>query len=266
MNEQEPKPIVYVAQPIDQAGTFITGTIVIALGKAGCTVYDPRRAWSQVDGQASIQEVNKAAIDACDGVLALLPDNVPTVGTPIEIAYAAAQHKPVVVYGSARMAKSPVLASFGVPVYDTDAMAITRLVEWINNDREKTVPVDETPTTFHSPHPSPVSHPSPDPSTAVTVHIGPLDDASHLQYLREVHQEVNRAAAKFPASDSNTIDDWFAIWVEEVVEATQAYNDWVRTLKGVGPGLEASEYHNALLIELIQVGAMAARFFESLSE
>jgi nucleoside 2-deoxyribosyltransferase len=258
----EPKPIVYLAQPIDQAGTFITGTTVIALGKAGCTVYDPRRAWSQVDGQAEVQHVNAAAIDFCDGVLAILPDDVPTVGTPIEIAYAVAQHKPVVVFGSARLAKSPVLASFEVPVYDTDAMAIARLVEWMNNDREQTVPVDETPidrTPFHSPQ---VSN---EADLDVTIHVG-SDDASHLQYLREVHQEVNRAAAKFPLSDENGFGDWFAIWVEEVVEATQAYNDWLRTLKESGPGLEASEYHNALLIELVQVGAMAARFFESLSE
>lgn len=244
---EEPKPIVYLAYPIDQASDwFPSYSLIRVLMEAGCTVYNPKAAWNQVNGQPGIQEVNQAAIDASDGVLALLPDGVPTVGTPIEIAYAAERHKPVVVFGSARIAKSPILASLEVPVYDTDAMAIARLLEWMNNSREKTVPVDETPP------------------TAFGTHTTNLDE--HLPYLRAVLNEINRAAEKFPLSDRNGFDDWFAIWVEEVVEAIQAYNDWRRTLKESGPGIEASEYHNALLIELVQVGAMAARFFESLSE
>jgi len=255
------KPIIYLAHPIDR-GTKPQFQIAASLIEAGCTVYNPRSAWGKVDGQAAVQEVNKAAIDVCDGVLALLPDDVPTVGTPIEIAYAAARNKPVVVIGSAILAKSPVLASLKVPVYDTDAMAISRLLEWIGRNRaqDEQLTYDADSVSW-----APTQSITPQQLLVETGGDPLVIDLDQHPYLRDVHYEIKRAAEKFPQSDNNSIDDWFAIWMEEVVEATQAYNDWIRTLKAKGDAVEAGEYHNALLIELIQVGAMAARFFESLS-
>lgn len=62
-------------------------------------VFDPSDAWSASSDLADgrVQEINDAALEAADGMLAILPRSIPTVGVPLEIGRARAAGKPVVV-------------------------------------------------------------------------------------------------------------------------------------------------------------------------
>lgn len=103
---KQPRPVVYIASPIDQAGThaieidqarydarsFLAGELM--------SFYDPKGAWHATTiGPTSraIQRVNDIALAESDGMLALLPAGVPTVGVPYEIALALQYGIPVMV-------------------------------------------------------------------------------------------------------------------------------------------------------------------------
>lgn len=99
--------LVYLAGPIDQAGREEPWTIRRrarqCLQAVGCTIFDPSTAF---DVPADIQydspelyRINCYAISRCDGVLALLPRGVPTIGTPIEIDRAWMEGLPVAIVG-----------------------------------------------------------------------------------------------------------------------------------------------------------------------
>lgn len=101
-------PTVYLAGPIDQAGGHKHGVDLMradarrVLLARGAVVYDPSFAWATpaFDGRAlppSIQSTNDRALLNSDGLLALLPVGVPTVGVPMEIALALQHGIPTVV-------------------------------------------------------------------------------------------------------------------------------------------------------------------------
>lgn len=102
------RPVVYLAGPIDQAhGSHAVNEMRynarMELAARRATFYDPHGAWvvAQFDDErplpATIQRVNDTALMAADGMMALLPAGVPTVGVPFEIALAIQHDIPVVV-------------------------------------------------------------------------------------------------------------------------------------------------------------------------
>lgn len=112
---------VYLAGPIDQAGAHMgqmRSAASNALVDMGASFYDPSRAWT-CNGKGlpfeAVQHVNNTALDAADGVLALLPAGIPTIGTPMEIERARAQGKPVAVVGYDR---SWALKQPGIEAFD----------------------------------------------------------------------------------------------------------------------------------------------------
>lgn len=104
---------VYLAYPIDQVGADQGQTIYraamrakVELSALGMGVYDPYAPWTMPPELRSsvgpeIAAVNRAALAACGGVLAILPKGVPTVGVPMEIERAAGAGKPVAVLSDA---------------------------------------------------------------------------------------------------------------------------------------------------------------------
>lgn len=98
--------LCYLAGPIDQAHEYShfmdewRERAVQSLNSAGFVVFDPSRAFgvpADMEANGCIQQVNFAAIDKADAVLALLPKGIPSTGTPMEIMYAHNQNKPVAV-------------------------------------------------------------------------------------------------------------------------------------------------------------------------
>lgn len=101
--------IVYLAGPIDHAVesdsqglNLARSTVRGALLKHGASVYDPSRAWCTTnasrDGHA-IQDLNVAALDKADMMIALCPIGVPTVGTLWEVYSALVERAlPVAVW------------------------------------------------------------------------------------------------------------------------------------------------------------------------
>lgn len=107
--------LIYLAHPIDQAQAAedtVNYWAVVAKQSAteqGHGLYLPTSAF-HLDGGAeqiqraqdqgwidSVNKINHRALALCGGVLALLPNGVPTIGTPIEIERASGQGIPVAV-------------------------------------------------------------------------------------------------------------------------------------------------------------------------
>lgn len=98
--------LCYLAYPIDLAGNG--ERVPDLLGHARNLLqqryktgyYDPGRALNGVQNLPvgpEINTINRAALDACDALLALLPANTPSVGVPIEIDRAKQAGKPLAV-------------------------------------------------------------------------------------------------------------------------------------------------------------------------
>ena len=135
-------PTVYLAGPIDQdhgreadASKHQARTMLSA---RGAVVFDPSLAWvaGAKPGPAT-QLTNDAAIDNADGVLALLPPGVATVGTPVEVARAAGRGIPVAV-----VADDPPVGLMGLPamffrsVADAGEWLLDEIAAWnVPSDR-----------------------------------------------------------------------------------------------------------------------------------
>lgn len=97
--------MVYVATPIDQAGYTVSRVLVDvdiegALDAAGLVGYWPSKAFTVSTSSSitsSIEAANRAVLDVCVGLVAVLPAGVPTIGVPREIEYAMASGIPVAV-------------------------------------------------------------------------------------------------------------------------------------------------------------------------
>lgn len=113
---------IYLAHPIDQAKPGVHASprtlrralairallrwLHVELEKLGFTVYDPEWGWSVPAGTgaesaesalSAIAGANQAALAACDGLVAVLPAGVPTIGTVLEIERSVLSGKPVIV-------------------------------------------------------------------------------------------------------------------------------------------------------------------------
>jgi dUTP pyrophosphatase len=97
---------IYFAHPIDQANRMSSGqaeflgVIHMALAEAGISAYNPQKAHHVVGKPTNVQQINDAAMEKCDALLAYLPDGVPSIGVPMEIQRAALLGLPVFILGS----------------------------------------------------------------------------------------------------------------------------------------------------------------------
>lgn len=96
------KTYVYVASPIDATAQFagmgrIRGETLGAMESVGLPFYDPYAAFGGPGAPVSATLVNETALLGADGMIALLPDGIPSIGTPIEIARFALSGRPLFV-------------------------------------------------------------------------------------------------------------------------------------------------------------------------
>lgn len=98
-------PVVYIAEPIDQADgkayleVWGRAGIVHHLNANGIGVYRPSKAFDLggVAPNGIVNAVNEAALVRADGVLALMPKFVPSIGVPAEVQRAIQFGMPVVI-------------------------------------------------------------------------------------------------------------------------------------------------------------------------
>jgi dUTP pyrophosphatase len=98
---------VYLARPIDQAGeSSWLGSLAIhieqKLALAGYGAFRPAEAYvanpGDLDHAAFIDETNNQAIYRASAFVAILPQGMPTLGTPVEISAALMLNKPTVIF------------------------------------------------------------------------------------------------------------------------------------------------------------------------
>jgi dUTP pyrophosphatase len=98
---------VYLAHPIDLAGHSswlgsMLGDLNTLLVQAGIGAFRPGMAYlantSTSDHVERINDLNNIAIHQADALIAVLPSDVPTLGTPVEIEFALSMRKPVVIF------------------------------------------------------------------------------------------------------------------------------------------------------------------------
>jgi dUTP pyrophosphatase len=104
--------VIYLAAPIDWAETdeaILIRTLrtdaLRALERQKVAVYDPASAFQDAHrSPAAMGVINRAALASSDGVLAIMPEGVKSVGVPIEIALGGDHFRlPVAVVGHASL-------------------------------------------------------------------------------------------------------------------------------------------------------------------
>lgn len=98
-------PFVYLAHPIDFSTRGDSGQIAIEMNTSGLAAYIPGYAFkTPIDAERSpvINQINRAALTACAGLIAFLPSEGETsFGVPMEIEQARAENKPTLIVGTA---------------------------------------------------------------------------------------------------------------------------------------------------------------------
>lgn len=96
--------LVYFAHPIDLVSNdeiSLIARVSALASEAGLNLYRPASAYDvsvrTPETRSAIDRVNQAALRNCDALLAVLPSEMPTLGTPIEIERAASAGMPVLV-------------------------------------------------------------------------------------------------------------------------------------------------------------------------
>lgn len=91
--------LIYLAHPIDQAQSFSSQSVAVhciadllqAGSQQGHTFYRPAAAFflpevhKDHDDMTTLDRVNQSALFECNGMIAIIPPSVPTLGTPAEI-------------------------------------------------------------------------------------------------------------------------------------------------------------------------------------
>ncbi len=102
---------VYLAHPIDQAGNSswlgsMLGDLNALLVKSGIGAFRPGMAYlanTSINSHVTrINDLNNIAIHQADALIAVLPADVPTLGTPVEIEFALSMKKPVLIFTGIR--------------------------------------------------------------------------------------------------------------------------------------------------------------------
>lgn len=98
---------IYLAHPIDLAGHSswlgsMLGDLNKLLVSSGIGAFRPGMAYlantSDPGHVEKINDLNNIAIHQADGLVAVLPSDVPTLGTPVEIEFALSMRKPVMIF------------------------------------------------------------------------------------------------------------------------------------------------------------------------
>lgn len=97
-------PLAYLASPIDRAGHNKTLVQAKALATEllvtqGIGIYRPDLAWNVagLSSSPTLQRLNNWAVDECDALVGVLLNDVPTIGTLLEIQRAIDAEKPVLL-------------------------------------------------------------------------------------------------------------------------------------------------------------------------
>lgn len=127
--------LVYVAGPIDQAGPYeeqlaeARGAVKDELSAAGFATYDPSLPYTEgARAPKELVAINNAALAEAVGMVAILPEGCPTIGTPMEIQQALEFAIPVVVMGGAG---SLQLKGEDVPTHPRAPEAVQELRELV---------------------------------------------------------------------------------------------------------------------------------------
>lgn len=131
---------IYVASPLDQNPDRIGGVpglIGLLMDSGATAVFNPGTAWVVDDpgglSHKTIQDINVVALQQSDGVLAVLPPGVPTVGTPMEILLARQSSIPVVVVGTRSVV---ALTWLDVPVVEDPQVAVDTIIRLATEQSE----------------------------------------------------------------------------------------------------------------------------------
>lgn len=122
--------MIYLAGPIDQISTNSPVNELRALARSiGVALFDPSRAFRHADKDPDrMHRINQAALHTCDGMLALLPKGVPTIGTPMEVQAAHNAGIPVAVISGT---VSFQLAGMGVRTWPETSEGIEQALLWL---------------------------------------------------------------------------------------------------------------------------------------
>jgi dUTP pyrophosphatase len=151
----------YLAHPIDLAGESswlgsMLGDLNALLVKAEIGAFRPGMAYLANTGNPDhvryINDMNNIAIHQADCLIAVLPANVPTLGTPVEIGFALSMHKPVLILTDiTHSVQLAAWAAKGATVIDMSAEGFTwpepqHLLDWLAvSSRENPCPAaDQT--------------------------------------------------------------------------------------------------------------------------
>lgn len=134
-------PLIYLAHPID-FGRAPGGLIEYAIGELqalGFPSYNPLTAFN-VAGKPSdaVNRVNEGAMLAATGAIAFLPKDIPTIGTPAEVAFLASHGKPTLILTD--IETSWVVAGWRdklfTDVYTLDEEGVSAGIDWLKNTME----------------------------------------------------------------------------------------------------------------------------------
>lgn len=150
-----PHRFIYIAHPIDfDGGLAVAGWVLrikAELVDAGLGWYDPQPGWATngIGVGPEIDRVNHHALSVCTGVIAVMIDGVPSIGTPREVEKAKlGWAKPVaVVTDASRVAwgitEGPLLRIFDPADYEGSVTtAIQAAVNWLRAQPPGVTPFD----------------------------------------------------------------------------------------------------------------------------
>jgi len=283
----------YFARPLDaqlhvgrdktlNPAAALLDEIRAALDAAGAQVYDPGTAMlvPKPDGNPFAQQVHDGALEVCKGVLGWLPDGVPTIGVPIELAKARQRFKPCVVVGGVHAAKSTVLASLEIPVFEDPKEAALHLHGMVIDLHAA------RSTVFQDGEPMEIGHAEelerytqPDDFIVSEVE-DPLTVAQRIpielraelaRFWIQMRNEVERGVIKHPLSNNRewtSSDRWFAICIEELVEQTlamlQRWNDVYHSDPQAREHMTERVTWEDVQAELVQAASMSFRLWEAI--
>jgi dUTP pyrophosphatase len=116
--------LVYLAHPNDQIDSeqgnrlrVMMANAYAELARYYCAWYEPTKPFGEpLNDCAAVVDINNTALDRADGCLVLWPEDMTSVGAPMEIYRKHERGEPVVVVGNHR---SLQLHGMGIPVYKT---------------------------------------------------------------------------------------------------------------------------------------------------
>lgn len=121
------KNLTYFAHPIDQGDTHpAIAAVLKSLYAAGLNLYRPLTAFELMDTSSStrraVDQINRAAIDACGRTVAVLPYGAASLGTPVEIERSLLAGKPTAIFTDQELISGSVQLEawreLGAVIYD----------------------------------------------------------------------------------------------------------------------------------------------------